>query len=435
MPASLNCRRGKSDTVLYYKNENTDTGLTLDEMRDGLYSALDRLGPRKRVLALPPDITRFHSHAGPLTELAWQYYGPSLTDILPAIGTHFPMTAHEISRMFGQTPADLFRIHNWRDGLVTLGEVPGDFLSQISCGKVNYPWPAQVDKLIAEGGHDLILSIGQVVPHEVAGMANYNKNIFVGAGGSEGINKSHFLGAVCDMEKIMGRADSPVRKILNYASDNFARHLPILYVQTVVKQIGASAKVCGLFIGDDIECFNLAAQLSLKVNFTMFDQPLKKAVVYLAPHEYKSTWLGNKSIYRTRMAMADGGHLIVLAPGLAEFGEDKEIDRLIRKYGYIGTRKVLGLVDSSPDLQNNLSAAAHLIHGSNEDRFDITYCPGKLTRAEIESVNFRHADLAQMLTRYDPHKLKEGFNEVDGETVYFVCNPGLGLWSTKSRFQ
>ena len=420
--------------MLLYKNENTDTGLTLEEMRDGLYSALDALGPRKKVLAIPPDITRFYSHAGPLTELAWRYYGQHLTDILPAIGTHYPMTPHEISRMFGDTPAGLFRVHNWRDGLVTLGEVPGDFLARISGGKVDYPWPAQVDKLIAEGSHDLILSIGQVVPHEVAGMANYNKNIFVGAGGSEGINKSHFLGAVCDMEKIMGRSDTPVRKILNYASDHFARHLPILYVQTVVRQIGASAKVCGLFIGDDIECFNLAAALSLKVNFTMFDEPLQKAVVYLAPHEYKSTWLGNKSIYRTRMAMADGGQLIVLAPGLAEFGEDKEIDRLIRKYGYVGTEKVLQLVQTCPDLQHNLSAAAHLIHGSSEGRFTITYCPGKLTRQENESVNFEYADLAQMLTRYDPHKLKEGFNDLHGLSIYFVCNPGLGLWSTKSRF-
>jgi nickel-dependent lactate racemase len=411
------------------------TGLSPEDMKEGLYSALDGLGTRKKVLALPPDITRFHSQAGALTELAWRYYGQNLTDILPAIGTHRPMTANEISRMFGKTPADLFRVHNWRDNLVTLGQVPGEFLCEISGGKVDYAWPAQVDRLIAEGGYDLILSIGQVVPHEVAGMANYNKNIFVGAGGSEGINKSHFLGAVCDMEKIMGRRDTPVREVLNYASDHFARRLPVVYVHTVVKQAGAATKVCGLFIGDDIECFNLAAALSLKVNFTMFDEPLQKAVVYLAPHEYKSTWLGNKSIYRMRMAMADGGQLIVLAPGLAEFGEDKEIDRLIRRYGYVGTEKVLRLVDSNPDLRTNLSTAAHLIHGSSEGRFEITYCPGKLSREEIESVNFRYADPAEMMTRYDPHKLKRGFNEVDGENVYFVCNPGLGLWSTKDRFQ
>ena len=100
--------------------------------------------------------------------------------------------------------------------------------------KVDFPWPAQVNKLLAKGGFDLILSIGQVVPHEVVGMANYNKNIFVGTGGIEGINKSHFVGAVYGMERMMGRTDTPVRKLFNYASKKFANQLPIVYVLTVV---------------------------------------------------------------------------------------------------------------------------------------------------------------------------------------------------------
>lgn len=421
--------------MLFYKRGSQNDALSAQDLKDGLYEALGKLGQRKKVLAIPPDITRFYSRAGELTNMAWQYYKTNLTDILPALGTHYPMTATEINKMYFDTPSDLFRNHDWRAGLVTLGEVPAKFLKEISGGKVDYSWPAQVDKLLVEGGFDLILSIGQVVPHEVAGMANYNKNIFVGTGGSEGINKSHFLGAAFGMEKIMGRADTPVRKILNYASDNFAKHLPIVYVLTVVAATDHGQVTRGLFIGDDIECFNLAAELSLKVNFTMLDEPLKKAVVYLDPAEFKSFWLGNKSIYRTRMAMADGGDLLVLAPGLAEFGEDAEIDRLIRKYGYVGTEWVLELVEQNDDLKNNLSAAAHLIHGSSEGRFNITYCPGKLTKQEIESVNFKYADLEEMTKRYDPKKLKNGVNILpDGEEIYFVSNPGLGLWSSKDRF-
>jgi len=190
----------------------------------------------------------------------------------------------------------------------------------------------------------------------------------------------------------------------------------------------------GLFVGDDIECFNLAAELSLKVNFTMLDEPLEKVVVYLEPEEFKSTWLGNKSIYRTRMAMADGGELIVLAPGLREFGEDKEIDALIRKYGYVGTDEVLRLVADNEDLRSNLSAAAHLIHGSTEGRFTVTYCPGHLTQQQIESVNFQYADLESMLARYDPRQLKDGPNTLAGETLFYISNPALGLWATKDRF-
>jgi nickel-dependent lactate racemase len=268
-------------------------------------------------------------------------------------------------------------------------------------------------------------------------MANYNKNIFVGTGGQEGINKSHFLGAVYGMEKMMGRAETPVRKVLNYASDNFAKDLPIIYIQTVIgKDENGNLVMRGLFIGDDYECFELAAKLSLEVNFEMLDEPLKKVVVYLDPSEFKSTWLGNKSIYRTRMAIADEGELIVLAPGLKEFGEDKDIDTLIRKYGYLTTPEILKLVDENEDLQNNLSAAAHLIHGSSEDRFKITYCPGNISKEEIESVNFNYEDLNEMMQKYNPGKLKDGFNTMhDGEEIFFISNPALGLWSWKEKFK
>jgi nickel-dependent lactate racemase len=336
--------------------------------------------------------------------------------------------------MFGDVPVELFRNHDWRSGIATLGEVPPEFVSEVSEGKLDFPWPAQVDKLLVEGNFDLILSLGQVVPHEVVGMANYNKNVFVGTGGTEGINKSHFLGAVYGMERMMGRSDTPVRRVLNYASEHFAKDMPIVYVHTVVAATDTGQVTRGLFIGDDIECFNLACDLSLKVNFKMLDKPLKKVVVYLEPEEFKSTWLGNKSIYRTRMAMADGGELIVLAPGLREFGEDKQIDTLIRKYGYVGTERVLQLTNENEDLRSNLSAAAHLIHGSTEGRFTVTYCPGNLSQQEIENANFRYADLATLTAKYDPHKLKDGFNTVAGEEIFFISNPGLGLWASKDRF-
>jgi len=423
--------------MLFYKRGSVTDIITNDDLKKGLFEALDRIGAKQKVLALPPDITRYHSRAGILTAMAWEYYRERLTDILPALGTHFAMTEAEIRKMFGDAvPLSLFRVHDWRKGLVTLGEVPAEFVKEVREGRVDYSWPAQVDTLLIEGKFDLILSFGQVVPHEVVGMANYNKNVFVGTGGAEGINKSHFLGAVYGMERMMGRADTPVRKVLNYASEHFAKDMPIVYVQTVVGSDAQGNLVTrGLFIGDDIECFNLAAELSLKVNFKMLDKPLDKVVVYLEPHEYKSTWLGNKSIYRTRMAMADGGQLIVLAPGLREFGEDPEIDRLIRKYGYVGTPKILLLVKENEDLRANLSAAAHLIHGSSEGRFTITYCPGKVSRKEIESVHFEYADLKTMTARYNPDTLRDGFNTLpDGEQIFYISNPGLGLWSFKDRF-
>jgi nickel-dependent lactate racemase len=428
-------------TMIYYQNGSSQHNLSHEDLKKGLFEALDKLGKKHKILAIPPDYTRLPSRAGEITEMTWEYYGNTLTDVLPALGTHSPMTDEQISHMFGKTPRSLFRIHDWRHDVITLGEVPSYYVKEVSEGKVDFSWPAQVNKLLVKGNFDLILSIGQVVPHEVVGMANYNKNIFVGTGGIEGINKSHFVGAVYGMERMMGRTNTPVRKLFNYASKNFANHLPIVYVLTVVG-INKEGKqqTYGLFIGDDVDVFDEAAKLSLEVNFEMVEEPLKKVLVWLDPTEFKSTWLGNKSIYRTRMAIADGGELIVLAPALKEFGEDKEIDRLIRKYGYHGTEATLKAVSENEELRNNLSAAAHLIHGSSEGRFNITYCPGKdsenLSKEEIESVGFKWADIDEMMKNLHFAELKDGYNTLpDGEKIYFISNPALGLWAHKDRFE
>ena len=403
-------------------------------LQDLLAESLAKLGTRNRVLVVPPDQSRIHSRSGDLTRYAWEHYGDRLQAVLPALGTHAAMRPEQITRMFGEMPQTLFRVHNWRTDVETLGEVPAEFIRRQSEGKLNYAWPAQVNRLVTQGGFDLILSIGQVVPHEVIGMANYNKNILVGTGGRESINRSHYLGAVYGMERIMGRAENPVRNVLNYASDHFLRHLPIVYVLTVIgRSADGGLAVRGLFIGDDADCFHRAAALSLKVNFETLDTPVRRAVVYLDPHEYHSTWLGNKAIYRTRMALADGAELIILAPGVTAFGEDPAIDALIRKYGYRGTPATLEAVNANSDLAGELGAAAHLIHGSSEGRFTIRWCPGHLSKEEVEGVGFEYGDLKAMLTRYEPQMLRHGYHRVEREDVFFIPNPGLGLWACRGK--
>jgi nickel-dependent lactate racemase len=420
---------------LYCAQGSPDRELSSSELRDFLSAALEKLGRRRKVLAVPPDQTRTASRAGELTRYAWEYYGERLRAVLPALGTHKAMSTEQIAEMFGNVPPGLFHAHKWRDDVETIGVVPREFIYEQSEGKLDYEWPAQVNRLISRGGFDLILSIGQVVPHEVIGMANYNKNILVGTGGPDSINRSHYLGAVYGMERIMGRADNPVRRVLNYAASHFLTDLPIVYVLTVVgRNTSGAIVVRGLFIGDDSECFHAAAELSFRVNFTLMPQPIRKAVVYLDPHEFHSTWLGNKAIYRTRMAMADGGELIILAPGVRGFGEDVRIDKLIRKYGYHGTEATVAMVKENADLAADLSAAAHLIHGSSEGRFRVTWCPGHLTREEVQGAGFDYAELSQMMKLYDPGKLPQGWNRVAGEEIYFIENPGLGLWASRDRF-
>jgi len=396
--------------------------------------------PLRRVLLLPPDFTRLHSAAGRLTAIAYELLaGQAHVDIMPALGTHAPMTEREIRHMFGeQIPLARFLVHDWRNGLTNCGEVPAEMLYDWSEGRVNYPVRIEVNKqLFAD--YDLILSLGQVVPHEVVGLANYTKNIMVGVGGADTINKSHYLGAAYGMERIMGRIDTPVRRLFNYGVEQFlADKLPLCYLLTVLGPDPDSQQpvLRGLFAGTELDTFSAAARLSQQLNLQLLDEPIRRVVVWLDPEEFKSTWLGNKAVYRTRMAIADAGELIILAPGLREFGEDRQIDSLIHRYGYHGTAATLAAVAESVELQQNLGAAAHLIHGSSDQRFRITYCPGHgLDPASLQAVGYATADLASMLQRYHPEKLQDGFNrDRDGESVFFVRNPGQGLWALRRHF-
>jgi len=428
----------------YFFEGSATAALTRERVRELLESMLERLGRLKRVLLVPPDFTRYPSGAGEMTAMLFQALAPkSSVMILPAIGTHRPMTREEISMMFPGVPHDVFVEHGWRDALAPIGDVPAEFVASQSEGRLRFPIAWGVNKWLFEVPWDRIISVGQLLPHEVSGIANHSKNILVGLGGPDAIHKTHFLAAVYGRERIMGRRQSPVRNIFNYVAERFLRGLPITYVMAVRGRDETGGLVTrGLAAGDGYETFETAARLCQRLNITFLDEPLPKVVVYLAPHEYKSTWLGNKAVYRTCLALAEGAELVVVAPGVVEFGEDPAIDALIRTYGFRGKESVLEAVAHHEDLRSNLAAAAALINGSSNGRFSITYCTddrgcGKgLTRKDIESVGYRFAPLAPILERYPPEAMKDGYNiRNDGEALYYISDPGLGLWAARSRFQ
>lgn len=416
---------------LLFSRGSEDTILSDQDLRDGLTQALDALGPKTRVCALPPDGTRAHARAGILTSQLYDYYGSSLSCVIPALGTHRSMGQDEFERMFPGVPYSLHRAHEWRTGLTELGRVPKEFISEISEGACSFDWPAQINRHIVEGGYELIVSIGQVVPHEVVGMANHSKNLFIGTGGIEAINRSHWLGAVCGIERIMGKLDTPVRAVLDYALKNFAQALPMLWVLTVVGPLADGTMVTrGLFIGTGRSCLEQAAKLSEAVNIQHLEKPIERALVWLDPSEYRSTWLGNKAIYRTRMAMADGGNLTIIAPGIRCFGEDSGIDSMIRKHGYCGTKACMNLVASGV-LAEHLAAAAHLIHGSSEGRFSVTLAAGGLSKEDVQSVGYQWADCNDLAQRFKIATLRDGYNDSPDGPLYFIRNPALGLWSAQ----
>ncbi|MCK4325828.1 DUF2088 domain-containing protein [bacterium] len=392
----------------------------------------------KKVLLLPPDITRHHSGAGQLTEMIYRLLPDGCkVDVIPTLGQHVPHTDKENKWMFGSIPLECFHVHDWRKGCKKIGEVSADYVKEASDGKADWPIPVEINRMVIENDYDLIINIGHVVPHEVLGFANHNKNYFIGLGGKETICASHMMAACCGIENNLGQLITPVRACYNKAEEDYLNKLPDVYVLIVMARNEEQELVpTGLYVGDDMETYLMAAGRSKEQNITVFDEPIKKIVAVMQADEFKSTWVANKAIYRTRMALADKGELLIIAPGLERFGEQPEVDALIRKYGYGGTSTVMEQYKKNNDLQDLAHAAAHLIHGSSESRFTITYAPGKLTREEIENVNFEYVELDDALNRYNPEKMSEGWNTMpDGEKVYFISSPSAGLWAWKKKLQ
>ncbi len=392
----------------------------------------------KKVLLLPPDLTRYHSGAGQLTEIIYKLLPDGCkVDVIPTLGQHVPHTEKENKWMFGSIPQKCFHIHDWRKGCKKIGEISADYVKQVSDGKANWSIPIEINRMVIENDYDLIINIGYVVPHEVLGFANHNKNYFIGLGGKETICTSHIMAASCGIENNLGKLVTPLRACYNKAEERYLNKLPDVYLLIVMARNEENKLITtGLYAGDDIETYMMAAKRSKEQNITVFDKPVKKIVAVMQADEFRSTWVANKAIYRTRMALADNGELLIISPGLERFGEQPEVDALIRKYGYAGTQAVMEQYKKNDDMQDLAHATAHLIHGSSEGRFTITYAPGKLTRKEIESVNFKYTDLHDALNRYNPEKMLEGWNTMpDGEKVYFISSPSAGLWAWKKKLQ
>ncbi len=390
----------------------------------------------KRVLLLPPDITRAHSGAGWITEALYHHFSESAdVHLIPTLGQHVPHTPEQNKWMFGSVPEKKIHAHDWRNGSKRIGEVPAEYVKKVSGGKADWSIPVALNRMLLDEPWDLIINIGHIVPHEVLGFANHNKNYFIGLGGKDTICASHMMAACCGIENNLGELITPLRDCYNKAEADFLGRLPDMYIQVVMAydESGRLAHT-GFYAGDDLDTYLMGAKASRKQNVTVVDKPLKKVVAVMQGDEFYSTWVANKAIYRTRMAMADGGELLIIAPGLKRFGEQSEVDELIRQYGYSGTEKIMELYRTEPVLQDLTHGTAHLIHGSSEGRFTITYAPGHLSEAEIKSVNFNYADLQETLERYNPEIMRNGFNTMpDGEEVYYISTPSAGLWTTAEK--
>jgi len=393
--------------------------------------------PLKRVLLLPPDITRYHSGSGILTNMLYHILGSDCeVDVIPTLGQHMPHTLEENRLMFGDIPEERIQKHDWEKSCCVLGEISSDFVKNATGNLADWAIPVEINKAVVSGYYDLVVNIGQIAPHEVLGFSNHNKNYFIGLGGKKMITTSHITAALCGIENNLGQIITPLRGCYNYAEDKYLKDVPAVYVLIVkTRDEQGDFEITGLYVGDDIETYVKAARYARKHTVYIFDKPLKKVVCFMDDKEFHSTWVANKAIYRTRKVIEDDGELVIVAPGVERFGEQAGVDRMIRKYGYKGTLNSLDAYKNDPELNDLAHAAAHLIHGSSEGRFKITYAPGHLTKEEINEVGFEYLNINEAMYKYNPQKLTPGINVVDGEEIYFIASPSLGLWTSTSKFK
>ncbi len=390
----------------------------------------------KRVLLLPPDLTRAHSGAGWITETIYNLL-PNDCDIhvIPTLGQHVPHTEEENKWMFGSIPNERIHAHDWRGGVTRLATIPSSIVAESTSGVADWDIPVDLNTMLLNEKWDLIINIGHVVPHEVLGFANHNKNYYIGLGGKDTICAAHMAAAVYGIENNLANLITPLRACFNWSEERHLAHLPDVFLQIVMhRDVENKLVTSGIYVGDDVETYLTAARASRSQNVTTFEKPIKKVVAVMQADEFRSTWVANKAVYRTRMAIADGGELLIIAPGLERFGEQPDVDALIRKYGYKGTPRTMAAYKVNADMQDLAHGTAHLLHGSSEGRFTIRYAPGHLSQADIESVGYDYADLKSTLERYPPSTMAEGWNTMpDGEEVFFISTPSAGLWATEER--
>lgn len=408
-------------------------GLSPQDVQAALEALLTPMrGRLKKVLLLPPDYTRVYSGVGAITAQCYRMLSSICqVDVMPALGTHDPMSDAEALEMFeGAIAPEQLICHRWREDVVKLGEVPADHIRKVTEGLFDETIDVEVNRRLLDPSYDLILSLGQVIPHEVAGIANYSKNIFVGCGGSRMIHRVHLMSAAWGMRRVLGEENSVVRAIFDYAQENFLAQIPLVYLMTVSTPLDGVNRLRGLYIGQGRGLFGQAARQSAAININVVERSPRKVVAYMDEKEFKTTWVGNKAVYRSCMLIAPGGELVILAPGVRRFGEDMANDALIRKHGYRGTRQTLEAMESDPELAASGGVAAHLMHGSTDGVFTVTYAVQHISQAEIEGVGYRYQPLDEAMARYLPHGfLPDGFHHTeDGEEFYFLGHPAAGLW-------
>jgi nickel-dependent lactate racemase len=346
--------------------------LGADEMRQIVQEALAGVRPGTRVLAVIPDKTRDDNTdlLFPMISQTLAARGAAQLDALVAQGTHPPMTAVEKRAKIGAGLADLPLFgevfdHHWDDPthLTTLGSLSGDEVSELTGGLMRREVPIQLNVRLAPGVYDLVLVIGAVVPHEVAGFAGGAKYFFPGVAGPALTHFTHWLGALASIERVIGRVETPTRHVIEAAADRVTT--PVIALTSVSTRTPEGLRTHALFTGTLRDTVRRAAAVSAQVHVRYTGRRYRRVIALLDEH-YDEMWVAGKASYKLGAIIEHGGELVIYAPHLK--GISTTHGRLIEKYGYAPLEQVREMVDGSDELSANLCVAAHLAHVSYGSR-------------------------------------------------------------------
>ena len=343
---------------------NQDSGITVEQAREAVaefFSKNDYTG--KRLLLIVPDNTR-SGPVGTMFKLIFEQIGDKVKnlDILIALGTHQPMTEEQICQRLEITTEQRqqeyskvrFFNHIWdkKETFTSIGKITAQEITDLSDGLFNEEVDVSLNKLIFD--YDEFFIVGPVFPHEVVGFSGGHKYLFPGIAGAEIIDFFHWLGAVVTNPKINGTKWTTTRKVVEKAASliNIPRKLFAI--------VAVEGKFKGLFIGNVIETWEQASDLSSKVHI-IHKEKSYKTVLGLAPEMYDDVWTAGKVMYKLEPVVADGGTLIIYATHITEisYTHGKVIDEI----GYHTRDYFLKRMEKFPDVPRGVMAHSTHVKG------------------------------------------------------------------------
>lgn len=341
----------------------------------------------------------------------------------------------ERAELLPTIPADSFQATaNLRQ--LPVGEIPADVVREACGGLIEDPLPLTLPALFNAETWDGVVNLEAVVPNDLLGFTGPPQNRWLGLAGREFLNAASRIALLSGWENNIANLVAPLRQCLFWADKNcWPANLPRLDIAVVWgDNFRNERSPIGFYAGVGEEAYLQAALLSRQHNVTVVEEGLQRVVAFFPGLRFASLWDVQQLLPRLAMCLADGGELILLAPGIERLAADDAPLAVYRRTGYLGAAELRERQRTDPELGNEPWLATHLLNGSTNGRSKIYHALDGIDAETLRALNLWPMELEETLFRYRPAKAKAGWNITnEGEKFFFIPDPTAGLWSTKKR--